>query len=427
MSISNDECSTYGLLQKFYSALKNIEEFSISKDIFDNISLLDNFFSEFRNITFVAQKSFSDIGLRDEYEGIRNKYLISEDMRWFVDKRNNTTKQKPFDLKKDIAFDFYLQSRKLTVIDDRLSLDYDEKFNTARQFIEKILIEKVGLIEVFFSSRIIFKENGTEIDIYPLIVNGIEKMTMFINEICFIAPCTCSKCSNLLLKIQEKKVLILAKEMSFSRDYSFEKGHIKPVDDDLDFLAVDEQGNVTKISEIRCSFSNDFWGEDTCLFSLFQKFIIMHVVMYQKSEHSIMPVFMVIYNDNTYQLKPFYAPSKSAFYRNVFHLIDSLNFEEVFTIFYCGEYYIYNISKLEYLNQTPYSDRVKNSDKSLLAFVCITEDGKCFENHFDEDKIDDMEYIINEIENITCMEDNIQLNWLNPIIEKFKKNTHNIK
>ncbi len=73
MSIANEECPTYGLLQKFYSALKNIEEFSISNDLFDNVSLLDNFFSEFRNITFIAQKSFTDIGIKREYENIRNK------------------------------------------------------------------------------------------------------------------------------------------------------------------------------------------------------------------------------------------------------------------------------------------------------------------------------------------------------------------
>jgi hypothetical protein len=132
---------------------------------------------------------------------------------------------------------------------------------------------------------------------------------------------------------------------------------------------------------------------------------------------------MVIYKDDTYQLKPFHAQTKSAFYRNVYHLIDSLNFEEIDAFFYCGEYYAYNISKLEYVNQTPYSERIKNSDESLLVFGCITESGKHFETRFDEDRMDDIEYIRDNINSIMASaEANDRYNWLNPIIEKFKKN-----
>ena len=47
-------------LQKFYSAMKNLKDFSINNDIIDNISSIDCFFSEFRNITFVMQKDFAD-------------------------------------------------------------------------------------------------------------------------------------------------------------------------------------------------------------------------------------------------------------------------------------------------------------------------------------------------------------------------------
>ena len=43
--------------QKLYSALSSLERFSKHNDFFDNISSLDSFLSEYRNVTFVIQKS----------------------------------------------------------------------------------------------------------------------------------------------------------------------------------------------------------------------------------------------------------------------------------------------------------------------------------------------------------------------------------
>lgn len=44
-------------LQKYYSALKSLYDFGQQGDFFDDVSNLDKFFSEFRNITFVIQKA----------------------------------------------------------------------------------------------------------------------------------------------------------------------------------------------------------------------------------------------------------------------------------------------------------------------------------------------------------------------------------
>lgn len=43
-------------LQKYYSALKSLDDFGCHGNFFDDVSHLDTFFSEFRNITFVVQK-----------------------------------------------------------------------------------------------------------------------------------------------------------------------------------------------------------------------------------------------------------------------------------------------------------------------------------------------------------------------------------
>ena len=46
--------------QKFYSSINLLSKLTFDGDYIDNISYIDSFLSEFRNITFVLQKQFSD-------------------------------------------------------------------------------------------------------------------------------------------------------------------------------------------------------------------------------------------------------------------------------------------------------------------------------------------------------------------------------
>lgn len=49
--------------QKLYSALSSLERFSKHNDFFDNISSLDSFLSEYRNVTFYGHKNEVSKGL----------------------------------------------------------------------------------------------------------------------------------------------------------------------------------------------------------------------------------------------------------------------------------------------------------------------------------------------------------------------------
>ena len=48
----------YPAYQKFYSAISCLNRFCKEQDFFQNIASLDTFFSEYRSITLVMQKSF---------------------------------------------------------------------------------------------------------------------------------------------------------------------------------------------------------------------------------------------------------------------------------------------------------------------------------------------------------------------------------
>ncbi len=95
----------YGAFQKYYSALLNLRRFDKENDFFNNISCLDNFFSEFRSITFVLQKSIAHTKYKSLYEKYRQTYL--SDCKWFVEKRNQTIKEEPFPLVKQIDISIY--------------------------------------------------------------------------------------------------------------------------------------------------------------------------------------------------------------------------------------------------------------------------------------------------------------------------------
>lgn len=85
-------------LQKCYSALKPLCDFGQRGDFFDDVSNLDKFFSEFRNITFVVQKWVGTEENKEIYAKLRAQYLSREIPKWLVDTRNKTTKEKLFDL-----------------------------------------------------------------------------------------------------------------------------------------------------------------------------------------------------------------------------------------------------------------------------------------------------------------------------------------
>ena len=60
----------YPAYQKFYSAISCLERFRKEQDFFENISCLDTFFSEYRSITLVMQKSLAHTPYIDTYTNL---------------------------------------------------------------------------------------------------------------------------------------------------------------------------------------------------------------------------------------------------------------------------------------------------------------------------------------------------------------------
>ena len=163
-------------LQKYYSALKSLYDFGQHGDFFDDVSNLDKFFSEFRNITFVVQKGVGTEENKAIYAKLRSEYLVGEISKWFVDTRNKTTKEKPFDLTKELSLDLYLPGGVLSLKDSRLVVNFEDSFSDALEFIRTAFLDGFGLKEIFFSAKILFSEAGSEVDLYPKIKCGLTQM-----------------------------------------------------------------------------------------------------------------------------------------------------------------------------------------------------------------------------------------------------------
>lgn len=165
--------------QKFYSALSNLDKFNKENNFFDNISSLDTFFSEFRNITFVMQKSLAHTEYTSVYTRNRDKFL--SDSIWFVRKRNETTKEQPFQLIKQIEITLYYPDKGITFYSEKFSVDNDVEMSTLIEKFRRLFIN-INPFEVFFSAELTFYEKGSQEDLFNKLIHGIKSIKDFLKS-----------------------------------------------------------------------------------------------------------------------------------------------------------------------------------------------------------------------------------------------------
>ena len=184
--------------QKLYSALSHLERFDKESNFFDNISAIDNFFNEYRNITFVMQESLRHTEHFDAYEKNRDQFLTDH---WFVEKRNETIKQKPFELIKEVVVTLYLPFGGFTVSEKTYSVADDEQMESI--FAElKDLLCKVDSHEVCFSVSFSFHEAGSDIDLLKRVLQGVASMKSFMDAMEQDIGEQCPLCDQLKEKIK---------------------------------------------------------------------------------------------------------------------------------------------------------------------------------------------------------------------------------
>ncbi len=203
--------------QKLYSALSHLERFNKESNFFDNISAIDNFFNEYRNITFVMQESLRHTEFFGAYEKNRDRLLTDH---WFVEKRNETIKRKPFELIKEVQVTLYLPFGGITFEEKQYSVENDESLKTIIEDLKGFLC-KVDQNEVCFSVSFSFHEAGSDIDLLKKVLQGLSTMKEFMNAMDQEIGEQCSLCDQLKKKIQNIHLLDVPLDFLLVNDYTY--------------------------------------------------------------------------------------------------------------------------------------------------------------------------------------------------------------
>lgn len=403
----------YPALHKFYSALNSLEKFEKGQNFFDNISYLDNFFSEYRNITFVLQKSLKHTEYNGVYESLREKYLVNDVCRWFIEKRNEVLKQQPFDLEKRIIITIYSSETTLALPEQIFTVENDVEYSTIIDSLRAVFI-KMNPIEIFFSAEFSFYERGQAIELYENFVAGIDSMKKFIHAMKEAINEKCELSDQLEVKIDNFNFYRVPKNMLFIDDYVYY------IQDDLF-----EKGSRAEFTVQpplrRVPIANLSKMSPSCRAAdLFDDFVIMHIVIFQM-QGKMMPTCMIVYNDATFNLTSFESSIKTTTYRKFNEIANRIETDGIIKVLFVTEMLLYSneINNYEELLTMSSKERTRHTSSDLLAFFMLSKDLSFKSYYFESKEIDDMKHVASIMTNPDKGSSGINL--FNSILGEFER------
>jgi hypothetical protein len=401
----------YPALHKFYSALCSLEKFEKGTNFFDNIGYLDNFFSEYRNITFVLQKSLANTGFTSTYENLRDQYLVNDVGKWFIAKRNSVLKQKPFDLEKRIVINIYSGQYNLSLPQLIFTIDNDVEISTIIESLRATFMS-LGELEVMFSAEFLFYEHGHSEDLYDNFILGINQMKLFLAGIKKAINEESKLSDELERKIESINFYRVPRDLLFVDDYVF---YCKRQYFEKASRVVLWSGPGHKRVSLE-NFNKSYPGND-----LFSKFELMHLVIFQLQK-TLLPTCLVVYSDETFELITFGFSIKTTVYRKFNEIAGRIKADKIINVLFVTEMYIYNTNVISNLDS---SERVKHAKNELLAFYMIDSHLIMKSQGFDTMRIDDFEYIGSIM---FAKTDQLELpRFMDPVIQEFARLKTNFK
>ena len=398
--------------QKFYSAISCLERFEKEQDFFDNISSLDNFFAEYRNITFAIQAALKHTDFFSAYEELRDKYLTDH---WFVEKRNETTKQKPFQLVKKIDITIYFPGDSIALRTQSFTVEDDIPMDSLNDDLKELFV-KISPDEVFFSAVFSFFEKETTVDLWDKLISGISSMQAFMDEMYGVVGEDCSLCNQLRDKIRVSKFSAVPKDFWLVNDYAY-----YPAQDTFEragrlamVFSVDGNKVATK-RPLKSLAEAKYFNYDGTPFGTF---VLMHALIRTISPGvDIMPAVLTVYNDDTYDMDVFHADIKTTMYRKITDVSKMIKDQDIRQICFMSLYsYIPNVPNAPKTSK----ERVTASTKDILVFTSVDQELNEMEYVFDGNALSNVEYV-------SCVmqhgrKDKLEIGRLNmsPILQAFK-------
>ena len=377
--------------QKLYAALQSLERFSKGQDLFENIACIDSFLSEFRNVTFVLQKSLAHTEYISEYYVLRDKYLKNDDCSWLVDKRNQVTKENPFNLEKSFVLTLYLPNGAGVFPTDPYTIEDEEDYSSIIEMVKRV-IEGIPSIEVFFSVEFVYREIGSERNLFGTIDHGIDAIMAMLEELNQTIDGEVSKTRETVLeKINDLHFHRAPKDFWFIDDYVFyRKDHVF------------EKGT-------RCEMIMPYNPET------FRAFELMHIATFTMQK-KLMPTIMTLKNDGTVAIVSYDASIKTTTYRKINEIAREIrNGAPIVAVFHVCEMLLYNDP--EAYNQD-YAYRSQGEHTDLLSFNMVTKEGAANYCISSEALLDRKENCL--FPTLTKVDTAVSVSFLNPLVEAFE-------
>ena len=397
--------------QKLYAALNSLERFSKGQDLFDNIACIDSFLAEYRNITFVLQKSLAHTDYVSAYERLRDKYLKNPQCSWLLNKRNEVLKEKPFALEKQLILNLYLPHIKGVFPSEKFTIEDEVDYISLIEFVKNI-IENIPAIEVYFSTEFIYKEVGSDINLFDTIEYGIDAILSLLTDLDKVISIEASKSREIIQdKISKLKFLKFPKEAWFVDDYVFyREDKIFEKGDRFEFITPTSTGvEYTKFCELLgVEITNDF-VQDT-----FEAFKRMHIISFSKQK-KIMPTLLTLTNDGILYMVMYDSSVKTTTYRKINEIASDIKSgADIIAVFHVGEMIYYNNPELLNLD---YRYRMMDAHAEMLSFNKVTKESE-------EQYLISSEAIIDNVKDcvfptLTRVETDDTFSFVSPIIEAF--------
>lgn len=408
--MNNSRGLLYPALHKFYSALNSLEKFEKGTNFFDNISYLDNFFSEYRNVTFVLQKSLANTLFMPTYEKLRDKYLVNQVGKWFIEKRNEVLKQQPFNLEKRIVINIYF-GQTLSLPQLVFTIDNDVEISTIVDSL-RTTFTSFGQLEVMFSAEFLFYEYGHSEDLYDNLIFGINEMKLLLADMKNQINQDCKLSDELERKIEVMNFYKVPRDMLFVDDYVFycKKGYFEKASRIAMRIG---QGQIrVPIENLNKVYPNG---------DLFNKFEMMHLVIFQMGK-SLLPTCLILYSDDTFELVTFGFSIKTTLYRKFNEIAKHLEVDKIVSIFFVSEMYIYDKNDINNLDSR---ERVEHAKSEILAFYMIDNHLAIKLHSYDTKQIDDFKYIGSIM--FSKSSDQVLPRYMNPVMQEFTRLKTNFK
>lgn len=397
----------YPAMHKFYSALSSLEKFEKGSNFFDNISSLDNFLSEYRNVTFVLQKSLAHTKYLPIYEELREKFLVNDVCKWFIEKRNAVLKQQPFDLEKRIRITLYSADKILSLPEYVYTIENDVEYSSIIDSLRKQFLE-LDSTEVCFSAEFSFYEAGSKEDLYDNFIVGINHMKQFMNELKNEINEDCTICEELQSKIDNfyfhnipKNMLLVDDYIYYTKENQFKKGS-----------RVEVMGQLAEARVPTLSFEKVLGNTN-----LAESFIVMHIQIFIM-QRMLMPTSMLVFNDKTFSFLSFDGSIKTTVFRKIKEIATRIENEDINYFFYVTQMLRVG-DDFEVVNFDEFTNDSIDNENEVLAFFIVNKDVEVTHYFFDSTKCDDVNYVASILKEKDKKPSSVNL--INPIIEAFKK------